>query len=161
MTLALVEAVLRRDRVAAEALAGAPFPQEWPGDDLVARAFPCSLDEIRAAPEVRLWGDRLILSRQKARVVGSVIFHGYPRHGVAEVGYGVEAASQREGIASEATLACVEWALSQPGIRAVQATTFSWHAASLRVIAKVGMTQVSSRDHDTLGDLLIFERRRP
>jgi RimJ/RimL family protein N-acetyltransferase len=42
----------------------------------------------------------------------------------------------------------------------VQATTFSWHRASLRVIAKVGMVRAGVRDHETLGELLVFERRR-
>ncbi|MBP6839898.1 MAG: GNAT family N-acetyltransferase, partial [Kofleriaceae bacterium] len=86
--------------------------------------------------------------------------HGLPADGIAEVGYGVEEASRGQGLASEGTLAVVEWALAQPGIVAVQATTFTWHAASLRVIHKLGMTRVGARDHDTLGELVVFERRR-
>ena len=41
-----------------------------------------------------------------------------------------------QGYATEGTLACVEWALRQPGIRAVRATTFMWHRASVRVLEK-------------------------
>ena len=62
--------------------------------------------------------------------------------------------------ATEATMACVEWALEQPGIAAVQATTFPWHLASLGVIRKVGMQPCGTREHDVLGELLVFERRR-
>ena len=57
MTLEVVEAVMSRDRAAAERAAGAALPDAWPNDELVARAFPLSLDAIRAAPDVRLWGD--------------------------------------------------------------------------------------------------------
>ena len=57
-------------------------------------------------------------------------------------------------------LQLVAWALDQPGITAVQATTFPWHVASLGVIRRVGMIPIGTRDHDTLGDLLVFERRR-
>jgi ribosomal-protein-alanine N-acetyltransferase len=161
MTVDVVDAVLAHDRARAEALVGAAFPEAWPGSDLVARAFPYAIDAIRAAPEVRLWGDTLMLTRDASpRVVGSVVFHGLPADGVAEVGYGVEEASRGQGLASEGTLAVVEWALAQPGIVAVQATTFTWHAASLRVIHKLGMTRVGARDHDTLGELVVFERRR-
>ena len=39
----------------------ARFPDAWPNDELVARAFPFSLDAIRAAPDTRLWGDSLVL----------------------------------------------------------------------------------------------------
>ena len=72
----------------------------------------------------------------------------------------ITGSSRGLGLASEGTLAVVEWALDQPGIVAVQATTFTWHAASLRVIHKLGMTRVGARDHDTLGELAVFERRR-
>ena len=56
--------------------------------------------------------------------------------------------------------ACVAWALEQPEVHAVQATTFAWHLASLGVIRNLGMTQVGVREHDTLGELLVFEKRR-
>jgi RimJ/RimL family protein N-acetyltransferase len=161
ITLPMVEAVLAHDRARAEALVGAHFPDAWPNDDLVARAFPASLAAIRANPDVRLWGDSMVLTPGDApRVLGSVVFHGRPDDGVAEVGYGVEEASRGSGLATEATGACVAWALAQPGIVAVQATTFPWHAASLGVIRKLGMVQVGVREHDTLGELLVYERRR-
>jgi RimJ/RimL family protein N-acetyltransferase len=161
ITLEIVEAVVRGDRAAAEAIVGARFPDAWPNEDLIARAFPFSLDAIRAAPDVRLWGDSLVLPREgAARILGSVVFHGRPDDGIAEVGYGVEEGSRSQGLATEATLACVEWALAQDGITAVRATTFPWHAASLAVIRKVGMIPCGTRAHDLFGDLLVFERRR-
>jgi RimJ/RimL family protein N-acetyltransferase len=47
----------------------------------------------------------------------------------------------------------------QEGIEAVQATTFPWHLASLGVIKRLGMQEIGTREHDTLGELLVFERR--
>jgi RimJ/RimL family protein N-acetyltransferase len=160
MSLAAVEAVLERDKPRAERVIGATFPDAWPNDELVARAFPCSLAAIRAAPELRLWGDSLVLARHEPRVLGSVVFQGRPDDGIAEIAYGIEEGSRSQGLATEATLACVEWALDQPGILAVRATTFPWHRASLGVIRGLGMTACGTRDHDTLGELLVFERRR-
>ena len=177
MSLDVVEALLRRDREGTEravdtllattattdecARHGAELPDDWPSDQLIARAFPYSLDAIRADPDTRLWGDSLIVPRTgPARIVGSVIFHGRPASGIAEVGYGVAEDSRGQGLATEATLACVEWALTQPGITAVHAVTFPWHVASLGVIRKLGMTEVGKREHDVLGELRVFERRR-
>jgi ribosomal-protein-alanine N-acetyltransferase len=174
ITLPMIEGVMRRDRAAAEAAldacmrdhgydlaACARFPDAWPNEDLVARAFPLSLDEIRADPDTRLWGDSLILPLEgPPRVVGSVVFKGRPPDGIAEVAYGIEDLSRRQGLATEATRACVDWALEQAGITAVQATTFPWHHASLGVIRNVGMVQVATREHDMFGELLIFERKR-
>jgi len=160
VSLAAIEAVLDHDKARAEEIVGARFPPGWPNDPLLDVGFPYSRAAIRAAPEIRLWGDSLVVLRDEPRVVGSVVFHGHPRDGVAEVGYSIEDGSRGNGLATEATRACVEWALAQPGIVAVQATTFPWHAASLGVIRKLGMRPVATREHDTLGELLVFERRR-
>jgi RimJ/RimL family protein N-acetyltransferase len=163
ISLPLVEAVILGRRDVAERLLDAELPETWPNRALVERAFCASLDAIRADPDTRLWGDRLMVrldARGKRRVVGSVVFHGRPSDGVAEIAYGVEDGSQGEGLATEATLASVDWALGEPGIVAVQATTVPWHTASLRVIAKMGMQRVGLREHEILGELFVFERRR-
>ena len=172
ITLEMVEGVLCHDKTAAErgldrvlAEAGLPtgarFPDAWPNDDLVARAFDASLEAIRANPDVRLWGDTMVLPRKgPPLVIGSVVFHGKPENGIAEIGYGVEESSRGQGLASEATHACVDWALAQPGIEAVQATTFPWHLASLGVIRKCGMAPCGTREHPMFGELHVFERRR-
>jgi ribosomal-protein-alanine N-acetyltransferase len=170
----MIEGVMQRDRARAEAAldialrahgwaddACARFPDAWPNEELVARAFPFSLDAIRAAPDTRLWGDTLVLPREgPPRVLGSVVFKGRPNDGIAEVGYGIEDNSRGQGLATEATRACVEWALTQQGIEAVHATTFPWHVASLGVIRKLGMQPCGTREHDVFGELLVFERRR-
>jgi ribosomal-protein-alanine N-acetyltransferase len=158
ITLEGIEAVLDHDKPRAEAIVGAKFPPSWPSDELLVSGFPYSRDAIRKAPDVRLWGDSLVLLED--RVIGSVVFHGHPSDGIAEVGYSIEDNERGQGYASEATGACVDWALDQAGILAVQATTFEWHRASLGVIRKIGMRQVGVRDHDTLGELLVFERRK-
>jgi RimJ/RimL family protein N-acetyltransferase len=164
MTLAMAEAVILGRRDEAEALVGARMPARWPNRELVERAFPASLDAMRAEPDVRLWGDRVVITGEtpgERRVVGSVVFHGWPAEdGVGEIAYGIEEGSQSQGYATEAVGASVDWALSEPGVRAVQAVTFAWHRPSLRVIEKIGMTPVGVREHETLGEMLVFERRR-
>jgi RimJ/RimL family protein N-acetyltransferase len=176
ITLEAIEAVLDHDRVRAEAIVGAAFPRAWPNDELVAQGFPFSREALRADPAKRLWGDSLVLLRDEPLVVGSVVFHGHPgakrseagdgvksddpRAGVAEVAYGIAETARRQGYAIEAVGACVDWALAQAGIEAVQATTFPWHLASLGVIRRLGMQPIGTREHDTLGELLVFERRR-
>ncbi|MGE0547103.1 MAG: GNAT family N-acetyltransferase [Kofleriaceae bacterium] len=160
ITLEVVEAVLDRDKPRAEASVEAEFPDQWPNDDLIARAFPYSRQALRDDPDVRLWGDSLVILLDQPKIVGSVVFHGRPTDGIAEVAYGIEEHSRGQGLAIEATGACVQWALEQPGITRVQATTFPWHLASLGVIRRIGMRQVATREHDTLGELLVFERQR-
>jgi ribosomal-protein-alanine N-acetyltransferase len=163
LTIRIVEAVIGGRREDAEALVGARMPERWPNRELVERAFSSSLDAIRENPAASLWGDRVLIARDDAgdsHVLGSVIFHGKPGDdGIAEIAYGVEEGSQGRGYATEAVGACVAWALAQVDVRAVQATTFGWHRASLRVIEKVGMRKIGVREHETMGQLLVFERR--
>jgi RimJ/RimL family protein N-acetyltransferase len=159
----MVEAVILGRKEEAERLIAARMPPRWPNNELVERAFTASLEAIRAQPAIRLWGDRVLIVRPpdgEARVVGSVVFHGRPDDGVAEIAYGVEESSQGQGYATEAVAASLAWALAEPGVEAVQAATFAWHVPSLRVIGKVGMVQVGTRDHETMGEMVIFERRR-
>ncbi len=161
ISVAIVEHVLAERREQLESLLDAQMPLAWPGRALVERAFWASLDRIRDNPEVRLWGDRVMLTREgPRRVVGSVVFHGAPTEdGVLEIAYGVEEDSQGRGFATEAVLASVEWALSQPGAVAVRATTPPWHTPSRRVLEKCGFTKIGVREGDAFGELLEMERR--
>jgi RimJ/RimL family protein N-acetyltransferase len=161
VTLAIVEATLADDLDVVASLIGAKLPDPWPGRALIEQAFSASLTRIREAPHTRLWGDRIAISKmQPARVVGSVIFHGRPdARGVVEVGYGIAREAQGEGYATEATGAQVEWALSDPHVREVRATTPPWHTASRRVLEKIGFTCQGTEEHDALGEVLLFIRR--
>ncbi len=162
MSVGMVEAVLLGRREDAEAIARAEMPARWPNRELIERAFALSLDGVKAEPARFLWGARVVIAPGDGgrRVVGSIVFHGEPgADGVSEIAYGIEEASQGRGYATEAVEASVDWALHQPRVAAVQAATFAWHRASLRVIEKVGMKPVGTRDHETLGEMLVFERR--
>jgi ribosomal-protein-alanine N-acetyltransferase len=162
MSLAHVEAVLAEQRDALARMVDAALPVGWPSREVVSRAFH-SIERIRAAPEERLWGDRFVVARDGGprRVVGSVVFHGRPgEDGVAEIAYGIEPGSQGKGYATEATRACVAWALAQPSVRAVAAVTTPWHSASIRVLERLGMKRTGVRDHETLGELVLFEVRK-
>lgn len=162
ITVPVVEAVLAGRREEVEALLDARLPSSWPGRALVERAFWASLDHIRDDPEVRLWGDRVMVTREAPfRIVGSVVFHGAPdAEGAVEVAYGVEEESQGRGYATEAVGASVAWALSHEVVRVVRAATPPWHLPSKRVLEKCGFEQVGVREGDVLGELLEYERRR-
>lgn len=158
MTVDLVEAVLDGRRDDAEAIVGAKMPNAWPGRALVERAFLARIDAVRADPEHRLWGDRVAVSREEPlRVIGSVVFHGGPDdEGIVEVAYGIEEESQRQGFGYEAVHASVAWALSQPRVARVRASTFTWHLPSRRILEKLGFRPIGTRD-DLLGEMLEYE----
>lgn len=162
ITVPVVEAVLTGQRERAEELLAARCPVSWPNRALIERAFYASIEAIRAAPATRLWGDRVMITREvERRVVGSVVFHGAPdAEGAVEVAYGVEEDSQRQGYATEATRASVAWALEQPDVCVVRAATPPWHVASQRVLERCGLSRVGERE-SPLGELWEYELRRP
>jgi [ribosomal protein S5]-alanine N-acetyltransferase len=161
LSVPLVSALLEsRPRSEIEKIVGAELPWTWPSRALVDQAFPASLEAVRADPETRLWGDRLMVTREPpARVVGSVIFHGRPADdGVAEVSFGVEDTSQGKGYATEALTACIEWALAQPECKRVRATTTDWHKASKRLLERVGMQLAGERQEGSTR-MLVYETK--
>jgi RimJ/RimL family protein N-acetyltransferase len=161
MTVELVEAVLDGRCADTEAIIGAKLPSAWPGRALVERAFLARLEAVRADPEHRLWGDRVAVSREDPpRVIGSVVFHGGPdAEGIVEVAYGIEEESQRQGYGFEAVSVSVSWALTDPRVRAVRASTFTWHTASRRILEKLGFHVIETGD-DMLGEMLVYELAR-
>jgi RimJ/RimL family protein N-acetyltransferase len=163
VTLPMVVAILEgRRREEIESVVGAAMPWAWPGRALLEQVFSASLEAVRADPEMRLWGDRLMVTREgPPRVVGSIIFHGRPgADGRCEVSYGVEETSQKRGYATEALTATLAWALAQPECRVVEATTAKWHKASARVLEKVGMKRAGARVHDKSDELIVYEMGR-
>lgn len=161
ITVDIVEAVLQGRRSETETLIGAKMPSMWPGRALVERAFLARLDDIRANPDHRLWGDRVAVTRDsEPRVIGSVIFHGGPdARGSVEVAYGIEEESQRQGFGHEAVHAAVSWAFDEQRVQVVRASTFTWHIASRRILEKIGFRVVDTCC-DILGEMLEYEVSR-
>jgi [ribosomal protein S5]-alanine N-acetyltransferase len=161
ISVPMIEAAAEGDWAALERLANARGPTIRPGPELIHRGFGWSIERIRRNPEWRLWGDRLMITREgERRIVGSVVFHGHPgEDGDAEVGYGVEEAVRGQGLATEATRACVAWALKQPAVLTVSATTHPLNRASIRVLEKVGMRRIGSRQ-EHIGELSVYSIAR-
>ena len=159
VTVEIVDAVLAgRRRRDIEELVGAEMPWAWPGRALLEQVFKASLEAIHADPGKRLWGDRLMVTKEKPhRVVGSVVFRGRPdAEGRCEIAYGVEETSQNKGYGTEALAAIVAWALAQPECRTIQATSAPWHKASARVLEKVGMKVSGKRTDPAAGEMLVY-----
>jgi len=163
VTLEVVDAVLEgRRRTEIEKLIGAEMPWAWPSRALLEQVFKASLDDIHADPSKRLWGDRLMITKDEPRrVVGSVVFRGRPdAEGRCEIGYGIEESCQNQGYGTEALTAIIAWALEQPECRSIEAMTMAWHKASARVLEKVGMKLTGKRVDPKLGEMLVYAIHR-
>ena len=82
-------------------------------------------------------------------VVGGIGFHGPPRDGLVEVGYGVVPDARGRGVASEALRAILGVAASVESVKRVCGRTTPDNVASQRVMLSAGM-QLVGRDPEFL-----------
>ncbi|MBN3941959.1 MAG: GNAT family N-acetyltransferase [Nostoc sp.] len=66
--------------------------------------------------------------------------------GSLEIGYYIAPSYRQQGYASEATKAVVDWVLSQPNVQSVTAGCDRDNISSKRVLEKIGIQLVESRD---------------
>jgi RimJ/RimL family protein N-acetyltransferase len=100
------------------------------------------------------WGVFAIQRTADGTAVGGAGFHGPPDGGAVEIGYDLSASGRGGGWATDAARALCQWALGQPEVDRVLATTEPGNAASQAVLRRVGFQRVADR-----GALWAYELR--
>jgi RimJ/RimL family protein N-acetyltransferase len=119
---------------------------------------------LRRSPDHAPWLMRAIAERGGRRLIGQIGFHGAPgRNGLGaadaiELGYSVDEPFRGRGYATEAARAMIAWARAR-GIRRVLALVAPGNAASLAVVRKLGMREVTVVVDDVDGPEIVFELR--
>lgn len=98
------------------------------------------------------WGLFAITRTEDGVAVGGAGFHGPPDRGAVEIGYDLSVSARGAGWATDAARALCQWALSQPGVELVLATTEPGNRASQAVLERVGFVRVADR-----GELWAYE----
>ena len=162
MSLAFMQALLAGDQDAAAREMGAALP---PGMREDLRNFlGYRIPALEADPASRPWlGRAIVLTHPDGRreVIGTIGFHAPPdATGRVEIGYRVETAFRRRGIASECIRALLAWAQSQ-GIHRFRASVAPGNVASLAIIRSLGFRQVGVQVDEIDGEELVFDLDRP
>jgi ribosomal-protein-alanine N-acetyltransferase len=140
LTVSMAKAIVE-DRRQLELLVRAHVPDAWPPAD-TAGFIAGFAERLRADLSQLGWGPWLMVLDAERTLVGDAGFTGRPKDdGVAELGYGVLPAFQRQGLATEAGEALIRWAFEQ-GATAVVAQCEASNVASVRVLEKLGMRSV-------------------
>jgi len=112
------------------------FPME--GDRWAAAAYLSQLPLWGGATRSLKWGYYLIVL--EGEVVGGIGFHGRPRNGVVEVGYGVVPCARGRGVATEALRRIIAIASEDPQVRVVCGRTSPDNVASQKVMLSNGLS---------------------
>ena len=162
MSLRFMEACLARDLATAELDLGAAIPPAFP--DGLDDFFRFRIADLREDPSIRPWlGRALVLTNGEGRVViGSAGFHAAPGpDGRVEIGYQVYPRFRRQGYATEAVTALLDWARREHGIRRFRAATSPDNAISKRVLAGVGFRETGRQWDEIDGEEVVFELDDP
>lgn len=162
MSMAFMRALAAGDLDAASSEIGASLPDDF-ADDL-GHFLEYRLAQLEDDPSIRQWLGRVMVIDEDgaARAVGSIGFHGPPdADGRVEVGYRVDPAHRRRGLASEAVAAMFDWARREHAVHRFRASTAPDNAASQRLIAQFGFRQTGVQWDDVDGEELVFEMDDP
>ncbi len=142
-TLAHAEAEVH-NRPLLPQLLNATVPDNWPpplNDDASMQWF---LRYLQENPDASGWSMWYILLREgsseKPLLIGNGGFKGKPTaDGTVEVGYSVMENHQRQGYATEAMSALIDWAFTHPEVSRVIAETLTDLTPSIKVMEKNGL----------------------
>ncbi|MET8922547.1 GNAT family N-acetyltransferase [Streptomyces sp. NPDC003509] len=111
----------------------------------------------------QLWSSGLLAVERKASrdVIGycGLVDSERGSAGEPELAFELLRRVQRQGYATEASLAVLEWARSS-GYERLWATVWDWNTASRRVLAKVGFTETERKEVDAVHGTNLFTTRR-
>lgn len=162
MSLPFMRALARDDLPTAEREIGARVPTTLP--DELRHFLGYRIPSLEADPASRPWLGRAIVRTDvpgPRAVVGTIGFHGPPDgEGRVEIGYRVEPEHRRQGLATEAVAALLDWAERQ-GVRRFRASVAPDNVASLAVVRSFGFREVGSQVDEVDGLELVFEMERP
>lgn len=158
MSLPFMRLLLARDLVAASALIGAAIPADL--RDRLDNFLQFRIADLGADPAAQPWLGRAIVIEDHAgrHVIGTVGFHSPPGpDGRVEIGYRVEPAYRRRGVATEAVRAMLDWAATTHGVVRFRAATAPDNVASQAILARFGFRHVGRQMDDFDGEELVFE----
>ncbi|MFI6345924.1 GNAT family N-acetyltransferase [Streptomyces sp. NPDC050560] len=138
-------------------------PRVPPHRRIDADGHPTVADLEEAIRTERLWSTGLLAVERKAArdVIGycGLVPGGRTAAGEPELAFELLRRVWRQGYATEAATAVLEWARSS-GYERVWATVWDWNTASRRVLAKVGFTETDRKEVDAVYGTTLFTTRR-
>ncbi len=159
MSMPLMLNLLARDLEAAAAEIGAIVPTGMP--DQLDHFLQFRIADLEVDPSAQPWLGRAIVLTEPdgtRRIIGSAGFHSPPdADGRVEIGYRVEPAWRRQGLATEVVRGLFDWAAREHGVVRFRASVSPNNVPSLAIIRGLGFRQTGVQIDDIDGEELVFE----
>jgi [ribosomal protein S5]-alanine N-acetyltransferase len=159
MSMRFMRLLLARDIDGATAEIGAAVPESLP--EQLDNFLQFRIVDLEVDPSAQPWlGRAIVLTGPDGtrQIIGSAGFHEPPNvEGRVEIGYRVEAAHRRQGVATEVVRALLDWAAREHGVQRFRASVSPGNVASLSTIRKFGFRKVGVQIDDIDGEELVFE----
>lgn len=163
MSPAFLRASLRGEVAGAAELLGVRVAPEWLESTELMRI---RLSQLEAEPALQLWLLRALVRREDWVMVGHLGFHTAPdpeylrslAPGGVEIGYTVYPAYQRQGYATEACSALMEWAQREHGLERFVLSISPTNEPSLRIARRFGFRKIGEQMDEVDGLEEIFLR---
>lgn len=151
--------LVERDVAGAAAEIGAALPADLP--DQLEHFLQYRIADLQRDPAAQPWLGRAIVLTEpngSRRAIGTAGFHTPPdAEGRVEVGYRVEPAYRRQGVATEVVHALFDWAAREHGVTKFRAAVAPDNVPSLKIIRSLGFREVGVQIDDVDGKELVFE----
>lgn len=122
------------------------IPPEWP-PEFMADAMGYWIPHLEKSPSLLGWTAWHVIRREDRMLIGTVGFKGLPKDGRVDIGYTIVDVFQRQGYATEACRALIDWAFSDDRVDRIVGETLPDLTASIRVMQRLGFKLVG--DHET------------
>ena len=159
MSMAFMRLLQARDLEGAAAEIGASVPPDLP--DRLDNFLQFRIADLTEDPAAQPWlGRAIVLTEADGTrgIIGSAGFHSPPdSEGRVEIGYRVESAYRREGVATEVVRALFDWAAREHGVDRFRAAVAPTNVASLAIVEGLGFRQTGVQIDDIDGEELVFD----
>lgn len=164
MTAAFLEAMLHNDLAAAEQNIGFAVPPAWLE---LHGLYTMRLNQMRSDTSLQQWLLRAVIERNTRIIIGYVGFHTAPDPeylrdsvpGGVEIGYTIEPPFRRQGYASAAVQALMDWATRVHGVQRFVLSIRPDNTPSLRIAERLGFRKIGSHidEEDGPEDVFLLE----
>lgn len=136
-------AIIGTDKLAD--LLGVTISPDWL-DEKMQENLPGIADILRNNPLQNEWGWGFLVIHKAENILIGHIMLKIPFDMSSEIGYQIVPSYQRQGYASEAAKAVIDWAFCQPSVQTITAGCDADNIASRRVLEKIGMQHIETRN---------------